>query len=298
LAVRAGRPCLTPDDQHLLVTALTGEPANRVRDWIRTAAVAHLLEWRHDALAVDIDPEDTVLPAGAEATRWVVDRFTHTALDTWQQSSLSWELAFSHDGPGVAARVGVALTILRERPISQHLVVSALAKRTTRAEGTDVVLGDMTAYEVLEHLVALVLTHDHADALRLVEQALHHAPDQTDLRLAWAFLLIAVDPAEARRRLAATDRVPKRLRGLHRVNLTAAGICEGDTSEQVLRQAADALDEPDLDAWLWDPQRLDARPLELIRTTTHAWAAAVLDRYGSARLGRAEMVAQRLDGRE
>ena len=110
---------------------------------------------------------------------------------------------------------------------------------------------------------------------------MHRAPDNPDLRLAWAFMLITTDPADAERRLRRTRQVPGRLRGLHRVNLAAALVRRGGDPRAAVALAAQARREPDLSVWLWDARRLGpADDLRLVNTTIHAWAADLAAAHG------------------
>jgi hypothetical protein len=80
----------------VLVAAMNGLPIRAAKEWVREAAIAHLLDWRVDNfLHVKLSPDETVLPAGRDATQWIFDRFTKTSTDDWEKTSLEWELVGS-----------------------------------------------------------------------------------------------------------------------------------------------------------------------------------------------------------
>lgn len=260
----------------LAIESLTGPFAEDMQQWIRHAALAHLLDWRHDAQLVDIAPEDCAVPAGAEATRWLVDRFTRTALDDWFRSSLDWELAYRSDPLGTSRAVGVSPNVIAERPISEAMVINAIGRRIREPSSHDEVFAGMSRVEVMDNIIGLSLRHERQAALALTRKALQVRPTDSDFGQAMAFLLIPVNTVVARHRLLELRVSRGDSDPLINACLAICALREGGHADAVdgLKALA-ALDEA-FSCWLWTPETLTSPEPELGEFSISEWASEVL----------------------
>lgn len=239
------------------VTAATlaGEPMAVAREWVDTAAVAHLVGWRLDGyLRVARGPDDCLLSGGRSATIWVFDRFTETFLDAWSPSSLDWELAYAQQPAGVAARIGLSQSMLSERPTSVGLVQEEVARRLVSPSARRSPDSEASEYEVIEGLVALLHASEFEAARSVARQAYEESTSVFALKLAYAFCSLPLDPAGAREVLASLRPENEQQAALSAVNRATSHLFDGH-----LDQAAETIEEVNAElaslteAWLWDP---------------------------------------------
>lgn len=189
-----------PPLEEVLVRASTGPFANFVDIWIANTATAHIIDWRLEgALKVPVRPEYLVLPGGPTATQWVFDRFSTTYMDDWDAESLSWELSFASASERTAARAGIDLAILKERPAAASLAVEAIVRRhtnITHLRGSSS-FGGVDPRQLLNQIVFLLMARDFEQAKDLARAAAGKAPHDEWLRNAYAFTLIPSAPADA-----------------------------------------------------------------------------------------------------
>lgn len=274
---------LVPEDvdlNELLARCLAGPMSDAIGDWIENGALVHVIAWKRNAEPVEIEPEDRVVRGGVDATRWLVDRFTRTALDDWARSSLDWELAYLLEPETTAGAVGVAATLIRERPVSEAMVVRAIARRTREPSLSDEVFGGMRPVEVLDNVIALTLRDERSAALELARKAVEFSPSRLEFEQALAFLLTPENPAEAERRLLSMQG----RRGASEGLLTAClAICKirrgiGNDAADELRRLSDDPDEHRF--WLWTADSLTEPEPVLQEFSLPEWAASVIARFG------------------
>lgn len=248
-----------PGAPFAVLTLLEGSAARVTFDnWLKTAPLSSVLAWSRDREIEDISNDEMVLHAGADATRWVVDRFNHTLLDDWQRSSLEWELAFQHQPTLIADRVGLTAELLSERLVTAEMVHAAMVRHLCTPRSTTPVIEDLTVPEIISQLVALGRSGDIDQARSLIKQASQLAPDDAHLANALAFFTIPSDPDRAIaefQRLPFGDNLPPTLRfiNLASANLAAGSLDEAhELGERVAHLAAS---DPAI-LWLWLPTAL------------------------------------------
>lgn len=260
----------------LVVESLTGQVADAIEDWVQHGAMAHLLSWRRVADRVDIAPEDRVLPAGLDATRWIVDRFTRTALDDWLRPSLDWELAYLSDPVATSRDVGIPATVIAERPISEAMVIRAITRRTREPARNDEVFAGMTRVEVMDNVIALSLRGERANALTLVRKAVEVQPREIEFEQALAFLQIPDSTPDAQRRLRAIRARRDASQPLVTACLAICALREGQGADAVsdLRSLSTMDHSPSY--WLWTPATVSAPEPELGEFSLSDWASQML----------------------
>ena len=270
---------LVPDGRdldELLAECLAGPMSDTVEEWIQHGAIAHVVAWKRNADPVDVAPEDRVVQGGVDATRWLIDRFTRTMLDDWSHSSLLWELAYLSEPEVTARTVGVAATLISERPVSESMVVRAIARRTREPSLSDEVFGGMLPIEVMENVIALTLRDERSAALELARKAVEFSPARMEFEQALAFLLIPENPNEAERRL----RSMQGRRGAPEGLLTACfAICKvrQGLGVQALSELRDlSTDADDRRFWLWRVESLNENEPTLQETSLAEWATSAL----------------------
>lgn len=255
-----------------------GPMSESIDDWIENSALTHVIGWRRNAERVEIAPEDRVVLGGVEATRWLVDRFTRTALDEWSHSSLDWELAYLSEEQATARAVGVAAALISERPVSESMVIRAIARRTREQSLHDEVFGGMTPEELMNNVIALTMRDERSAALELVRKAVEFSPSRLEFAQALAFLLIPECPGDAERRLVSMRGRRGAVEGLITACLAMCRIRCGRADEVVSELRELSTGEDDRPFWLWTPESLTEVAPTLERTTLGEWAAGVLAR--------------------
>ena len=263
----------------LLAHCLAGPLSDTIEDQIQHGAIVHVIGWRRHAERVEVAPEDRVVEGGLDATRWLIDRFTRTALDEWFRSSLDWELANLSDSEATARTAGVPAVLVAERPVSESMVVEAIGRRTREPSLGDEVFGGMAPVELLDNVIALTLRDERSAALELIRKAVEVSPARLEFEQALAFLLIPDSPTEAERRLLSM----RGRRGAPEELLTAClAICklrEGHVSE-MLASVGDLARSSDLRRyWLWTAESLAGAELDLYQTSLPEWATNVLSKF-------------------
>src|ERR1035437_6466464 len=171
------------------VAALAGGPAEAAHEWVRTAAVAHIIAWRVDGyLRVDRSIEDFVLPAGKDATRWIFDRFTKTYPDEWLTTSHPWELVFNRQPAMTANRVGLPLSLLEERFVTDDAIIGALDRRLTSPHDQDVLESGLRTEELFEAIVALLEAREFQSACILARQSCEASPQVSSFPCSMPFV--------------------------------------------------------------------------------------------------------------
>jgi hypothetical protein len=171
------------------VAALAGGPAEAANEWVRTAAVAHIIAWRVDGyLRVDRSIEDFVLPAGKDATRWIFDRFSKTYPDEWLTTSHPWELVFNRQPAMTANRVGLPLSLLEERFVTDDAIIGALDRRLTSPHDQDVLESGLRTEELFEAIVALLEAREFQSACILARQSCEASPQVSSFPCSMPFV--------------------------------------------------------------------------------------------------------------
>jgi hypothetical protein len=237
---------------HVASVALAGTVGAEAEEWIRSAAVAHILGWRvKDYLRVERQPRDLVLPGGKDVTLWVTDRFTRTYVPEWRSSSLHWEHMYNSD-PAQAARVaGVPLAILRERTVTAEMLTGALRVRLidhADEEFEQRELGDSS----IASLATLLDSGQHRAALEMARRFHEAHPQATHFAMAYAFCLIATDPSRARATLDSFDPPNSVAVSIRAVNLATCALMASDLAT-ARKHVGEISDEGNPTAWLWEP---------------------------------------------
>jgi hypothetical protein len=262
-----GLDSLTP----VAAAALAGPPAAQAREWVRTAAIAHILAWKlDDDLRVNRLPEEVVLPAGKDATRWVFDRFTKTYIDEWTESSLAWELVLNRQPAMTAERVGLPLSLLGERVVTDDMLIASMDRRLTGPDVHDVVDGGLRVDEIIESIVALLEAGQLDGARILARRSFEAAPQMTFLRMAFAFCSIPTHREQAQAVLDCFDPADVREASLVQINRATCQLFDGDLpSARGLVADLDSQGDCEGEAWLWDPlAAVESRAV--IRYMSHA----------------------------
>jgi hypothetical protein len=241
---------------HIASVALAGDVGAVAEQWIRSAAVGHIVSWRvEDYLRVEREPKDLVLKGGKDLTLWVTERFTLTYLPEWRASSLQWEQMFNAHPGETASAAGVPLTLLQERTVTTEMVNNALrAKLIDRVdeEFEQRELGDSS----IAALARLLEAGQYDTALRMAQKFHEAQPQATHFALAYAFCLIVIDPARARSSLEALQPSEASVGGtIREVNLAACALIERDLG-RARAHVAGVATETEQAAWLWDPVSL------------------------------------------
>lgn len=266
----------------VVACCLTGEIASLTDRWIQEASIAHIVDWRIvEPLRVVIAPEDATVPAGQDASRWLVERFSTTSLRDWGKSSLEWEIAWHQDGDRVAQDVGMSVEHLRERPTDLSSVLSALSHRLRVTAEHDEIAHGLTAMEVVEQIVRTVREGDRSRAGVLARGARDRAPRDRRVLGALAFCTIPDDPVEARKMIFRLLPPGGPERSVHEANLVSTYLVEGSTSEA--RAALQRLGSTcgGSTGWLWVPDSLALGEEPVLRGyTIRDWVAEAMATIG------------------
>lgn len=265
---------LTTSD--VISAALRGNTIETARRWLNDAAVAHLLGWRLDGYQVtQVRTEDLALPAGAGATRWVVDRFTETYVERWARASLDWELVYLHEPERTATRVGLPLAMLRERQVARGQLLAALSRRLSGADADDPAAADFDTAEIVEAIVEKFRSGDARAAHDLAEMALRDAPDNPHLINALAFCLLPHDPARAAALLERSARaVDPRARAAAAANRVTLHLFAKDADSAELSLAS-VPDDGNQYVWCWDPGGIGQGEAQLTSMSFADWRSSV-----------------------
>ncbi|TDL45038.1 hypothetical protein [Microbacterium oleivorans] len=241
---------------HIASVALAGDVGAFAEQWIRNAAVGHIVSWRiENYLRVEREPRDLVLRGGKDLTLWVTERFTLTYLPEWRASSLQWEQTFIAHPDETARAAGVPLSLLQERKVTTDMVNNALRARLIERvdeEFEQRELGDSS----IAALAGLLEAGQHDIALRMAQKFHEAQPQAMHFAMAYAFCLIVIDPARARSSLEAFQPSEASVGEMVRdVNLAACALIERDLDRARAHVAAIATEEEQA-AWLWDPVSL------------------------------------------
>lgn len=245
-----------PSPGHVLAVALAGTTGLAASQWMQSAAIAHVVDWRIDGyLEVQRTPEEIVLNGGKDATRWICDRFTKTYPAEWRPASLSWELAFTHDPCATASCAGVPRAVLGERVVETSALMGAVVSKLTSAvDPADELEGGLDADAVIASLGSM-LEQGIFEGARAIARRLHEAhPQDVQLAMAYAFCSIPVNRDAAR---ATMDRLCLREgteeSAVRELNRAACALFDGDLPRA--RAVVDAARLPDArhHIWLWDP---------------------------------------------
>lgn len=238
---------------HIASVALAGEVGTTIGEWVRTAAVAHILSWRiSDYLAVERQPRDLVLVGGKDATLWVTERFTKTYVRDWRMASLQWEQLFNSHPLEAARAAGVPVALLKERIVTAEMIDDALRINLVHRRGEDFEqreLGDSS----IAALVTLLDSGQHRTALEMARRFHEAWPHEPHFAMAYAFCLIVIDANRARATLeslplGAVDGATT----IRDANLATCALITGDVhgAREHLPTLAQSRSEM---AWLWDP---------------------------------------------
>ncbi|ULN34735.1 hypothetical protein [Mycolicibacterium smegmatis] len=275
---------LVPDHEvrdELMLHCLTGPLSDEIEAWIQNGALAHIISWRRDADLVDVQPEDRVVDGGLDATRWLIDRFTRTALDEWVRPSLDWELAYLSEPVATAQAVGITAAVISERPVSEAMVVKAISRRTRAAGLNDEVFGGMSRVDIMDNIIALSLRDERTAALELARKAMEFSPSDLEFEQAFAFLQIPDSLIGAERRFLGMQGRRGAPENLLFASLAICAIRQGRISEAMatLEELAKCSDPRRY--WLWTPASLMWREPELCETSLPDWALQAISIFTS-----------------
>ena len=242
-----------PSAEDMLPHAFGEALISAVHSWLDTSVMAHLIEWRLDGeKTVSLGSDDLLVPGGAEATCWVVDRFMWTELRSWRRESLDWELAYLRAPMEVAGRAGVDLRLLRQRPTSIDLVTEVITSRITRPRQHDELALGLTESEIIDKLAGLLSRGDAETALALLRRATRTLATPA-LQKAVGFCLIPSDPDAAMKAIQiCTERFGQA--SIDVANYAAALFRKGLNDQA--REVATPLLHETRTAWLWAPDTL------------------------------------------
>ncbi|WP_138945663.1 lipopolysaccharide assembly protein LapB [Plantibacter sp. M259] len=238
---------------HIASVALAGDVGAIAEEWVRRAAIGHIVGWRvDDYLRVERQPADLVLPGGRDATLWVTDRFTVTYVPEWHTSSLQWEQIFNAEPAETAKATGVPLALLEERTITGDMLNGALrAKLVDRVDEQfeQRELGDSS----IAALAGLLEAGQYTPALKMAQKFHEAQPQALHFAMAYAFCLIAIDPDRAIASLHSLQ-IPEDNAGsmIREANLATCALKKGEV-EMALHYTANLARDPGHTAWLWDP---------------------------------------------
>lgn len=251
-------PELTPERhppfEKVLAAAFTGEFRNIVRDWIDTAAVAHIADWRLDeSLRTELSDEDFVLPGGLAPTTWVYDRFTKNYLSDWTNDSLAWELSYLLDPDNTSAYAGVDSDMLARRPTSAPLVLKALQMRHNSSSWSLALdFGGLSLGELRSEILHLVSLGDVKSAQYLAGEASRARTDSSHHRMLHAFTLIPTHPEDALSKFETVQSSDQNIRALVIADTALCHLVGGRHSQAIkAAQEGQVLASQDLTAWLW-----------------------------------------------
>ncbi|MDY0828459.1 hypothetical protein SK224_04890 [Microbacterium sp. BG28] len=262
---------------HIASVALAGEVGAVAEQWIRSAAIGHIVGWRvEDYLRVEREPRDFVLTGGKDATLWVIERFTLTYLPEWRASSLQWEQMFNTDPVDTAQAAGVPLPLLHERTVTTEMINKSLrAKLIDRVdeEFEQRELGDSS----IAALARLLEARQYETALRMAQKFHEAQPQATHFAMAYAFCLIVVDPGRARSNLE-NFRTPEFSVGVavREINLAACALIEQDL-DKAKAHVASVARGVEHSAWLWEPVSLISGVPEVRYWSIEEWVAQFAD---------------------
>lgn len=247
----------------VITRSLQGVPRERGEEWLRDAALSHLLAWRlDDYMRSPVSPDDLFLPCGDAGTRWVYERFTKTYADEWSEASRSWETAFRADSGAVARSVGVPEVILRERMIPDEQLTRATV-RSVMQGSTAATVDGISVAEIIE--IALVQLEEgfFEGARQLSDKASKQIPQHENLRLLRAFAHLSTEPSVSRdvlRRMLAEGEVERSQTHILRADIAASHLMEDGAALAIEEVAKIPRSETRANAWLWDPISLPEQP--------------------------------------
>ena len=186
----------------------SGDFALVFREWLERAPIQDIFSWKLDCQFGKPDANDLWESGGAEGIRWLLDRYSKTHLDGWNESSLILELKYLLEPAGVSASVSLPSKILADRSTHQNLVVDALRWSTRIRNSNERLLVGFTESEFIDHAVGLISSGE-IDGLRaLLLDAANKAPLDDRVKSVWAFCLIPSDPNKALGLLSQLRLVP------------------------------------------------------------------------------------------
>jgi hypothetical protein len=264
-----------------LVAASTGNFRTVVEEWIKSAAIAHIVAWRVDeALIVNVPVEALAIEGGPEAAQWVFDRFTKTYIHEWHNESVAWELSFALAPEQTARRSGVDIRWLVERPPSLALTANTLVRQHTLwTDEPDLILSGVSEAQLIEEILHLVYAGELRGAQELATEVCSRNPGSLALKRLRAFTLIPTDPGSARKLLLDDEHTSEKW--LRVINLASCSIVEKDfTGAEAHIRGLDLTELENETAWLWVP----ASPREVKRYRADQWVNAAQTYLDSAEL--------------
>lgn len=268
-----------------LVAASTGKFRTVVEEWIKSAAIAHIVAWRVDeALLVNVPVEALAIEGGPEAAQWVFDRFTKTYIHEWHNESVAWELSFALAPEQTARRSGVDIRWLVERPPSLALTANTLVRQHTLwTDEPDLILSGVSEAQLIEDILHLVYAGELRGAQELATEVCSRNPGSLALKRLRAFTLIPTDPGSARKLLLDDEHTSEKW--LRLLNLASCSIVEKDfTRAEGHIRGLDLTELENETAWLWVPASLRDGPREVKRYRADQWVIAAQTYLDSAEL--------------
>lgn len=180
--------------EQLTTYAMAGRFPERVLSWLLTCDIADLLDWKPPSSDQCL-AEPAPMPASEKAIRgrWLLDRFTKTYLDDWQDDSLSQEWRYLHGNC-----TGCDPRAMSQRVTEASEVAAQLADRTTSPKSAE------EAWERLDEGAALFqFVQIAADILRagrreeavaLYRGLVRMHPDNPDVNNNYGFCLLPDAP--------------------------------------------------------------------------------------------------------
>ncbi|MDX3658464.1 hypothetical protein PV646_14240 [Streptomyces sp. ID05-26A] len=247
----------TRETANKVSAALNGQFADEVTMWLESASIKDIVEW-----SLEYEPHqelresDLAVKGGLSALSWLQDRYTETSYSDWQRSSLEWELRYAHDAEGTAYTAGVPSRVLRERPTSSKLVISAMIHRADRPHPEEEVIAGSSLNDLRDRVLNFIDEGHIAKAVNILSEAVSLYPGMNDLRCWLAFCMIMTDPREALSHLARcqpSDSVPT---ALIAANVSAAQVAANYTEPAIERLRLLSEDREPQEFLLWHPEEL------------------------------------------
>ncbi|MDO5729280.1 MAG: hypothetical protein Q4P71_06620 [Actinomycetaceae bacterium] len=255
----------------LVIACLSGQTHRKGMEWLATAAMAHIIDWRLGGYLVsEPDLADQAPPGGLEVATWLYERFSQTYLADWSRASLFWEMAYLRDPQKVAETTSIPMHILNERNVTLEQLLDASSELVLNHE--DEPLPGMRKQEFFENIVAQLERGEIERACSIAKDAADRLPRNRDLVAIYAFCLLPIDPAKSRATFQHTSRSSLLPDQITAINLASAFLCENQP-----HKAKEVLDSADWNlastkpAWLWDPKSLLQHNARLRFTTITDW---------------------------
>lgn len=250
-----------PSLEDVLVLASTGAFGDLIDDWIATTAISHIIDWRFDgAHKVDkISPTDCILPGGLPATHWVFDRFSYTYMSDWRTESLAWEISYAHSPEQTAARAGVDIALLQERPASLTLTLEAIVSRHTTIHGAGEphIFGGVSINEIILQIVHMLNSGNVKQAQDLTRAVMEQVPYDGEILNIHAFVNIPENPKYS---LDLFESSPNGINETIKfINVVSCYLAQGktDVAAILLRQKNEISNSnTTVDGWFWNPRYL------------------------------------------